>query len=67
MIKKPSNHFKYFGIHCWHAYSTNPKIIEIFFSNDNQNFQSFGKYEIALVNNYFINKNNRNQAHKYLK
>jgi hypothetical protein len=50
LIRKPKNknYFKYFGIYCWHAYSTNPKIIELQFSKDNKNFISFGKYEIAL-------------------
>ena len=34
LIKKPKSNFKYFGIYCWHAYSTNPKVIELQFSKD---------------------------------
>jgi len=48
VIRKPRDYFKYFGIYCWHAYSTNPKVIEIQFSKDNRNFKSFGKYCLML-------------------
>jgi hypothetical protein len=48
LIKKPKSYFKFFGVYCWHAYSTNPKQIEIQFSKDNKNFLSFGKYDLVL-------------------
>ena len=48
--------FKYFpkklstiGIYCWHAYSTNPKLIEILISiNDSNNYISLGNFDLGL-------------------
>ena len=50
------NYFKYFpkklstiGIYCWHAYSTNPKLIEILISSNNMNnFISLGNFDLGL-------------------
>ena len=50
------NYFKYFpkklstiGIYCWHAYSTNPKLIEILISiNDSNNYISLGNFDLGL-------------------
>ena len=39
------------GIYCWHAYSTNPKLIEILIStnkNNNLNFISLGDFDLEL-------------------
>ena len=45
------------GIYCWHAYSTNPKLIEVLIStddnndnnkNNNINFMSLGDFDLAL-------------------
>lgn len=73
LIKKPKSNFKYFGIYCWHAYSTNPKVIELQFSKDSPkgNLISFGKYEIALKpgTQFFEIKNNKllDKRFKYMK
>ena len=37
------------GIYCWHAYSTNPKLIEILINtNKNSNFISLGDFDLGL-------------------
>ena len=37
------------GIYCWHAYPTNPKLIEILISkNNDNNFISFGNFDLCL-------------------
>ena len=37
------------GIYCWHAYSTNPKVIEILISNNkNWNYLSLGDFDLEL-------------------
>ena len=37
------------GIYCWHAYPTNPKLVEILISkNDDNNFISFGNFDLCL-------------------
>ena len=39
------------GIYCWHAYSTNPKLIEILIStnkNNNLNYISLGDFDLEL-------------------
>ena len=37
------------GIYCWHAYSTNPKLIEVLISNkNNSNFLSLGDFDLEL-------------------
>lgn len=37
------------GIYCWHAYPTNPKLVEVLISkNDNNNFISFGNFDLCL-------------------
>ena len=47
--KKPENSFfKYFGIYCWHAYSTNPKIIQLLVSENNKNYFDLGNYELIM-------------------
>ena len=48
MIKKPKNPFKYWGLYCWHAYSTNPKLIEIQASSDNKEYVSFGAFDVIM-------------------
>ena len=50
------SYFKYFpkklstiGIYCWHAYSTNPKLIEILISiNNSNNYISLGNFDLGL-------------------
>ena len=50
------DYFKYFpkklstiGIYCWHAYSTNPKLIEILISvNNSNNYISLGNFDLGL-------------------
>ena len=37
------------GIYCWHAYPTNPKLVEILISkNNDDNFISFGNFDLCL-------------------
>ena len=48
MAKSPSNYFKYFGIFCWHAYSTNPKIIQVSFSENNNKYYVIGEFELSM-------------------
>ena len=37
------------GIYCWHAYPTNPKLVEILVSkNNDNNFISFGNFDLCL-------------------
>jgi len=37
------------GIYCWHAYPTNPKLVEVLISkNDDKNFISFGNFDLCL-------------------
>ena len=50
------SYFKYFpkkistiGIYCWHAYSTNPKLLEILLSvNSTKNYISLGNFDLGL-------------------
>ena len=50
------SYFKYFpkkistiGIYCWHAYSTNPKLLEILLSvNSTNNYISLGNFDLGL-------------------
>ena len=50
----PKKGFNTFGIYCWHAYNTNPKLIEILISdnyinnNNNCNFNSLGIFELEM-------------------
>ena len=50
----PKKGFNSFGIYCWHAYNTNPKLIEILISDNynnnskNSNFSSLGIFELEL-------------------
>lgn len=72
LTKKPRYCFKYFGIYCWHAYSTNPKRVELYFSKDNKNFESIGSYDVALKpgTQFFEIKNFKqleNRQYRYLK
>ena len=48
MKKNPKGLFKYWGIYCWHAFSTNPKKIELDVSEDNNSYTYIGDYEIRL-------------------
>ena len=37
------------GLYCWHAYPTNPKLVEIQISkNNDNNFLSFGNFDLCL-------------------
>ena len=37
------------GIYCWHAYPTNPKLVEILISkNNDDNYISFGNFDLCL-------------------
>ena len=73
MIKSPCNYFKYFGIYCWHAYSTNPKTIQISFSENNNKYFLIGEFELNMtpspqffqIDNITIKKNIKKI--KYLK
>ena len=50
----PKKGLNTFGIYCWHAYNTNPKVIELLIStnynssNKNNNFTSLGFFELEL-------------------
>ncbi len=44
MRKKPKNILNIFGFYCNYTLQTNPKVIEIFFSNDNKKYFSLGNY-----------------------
>ena len=65
MIKSPNNYFKYFGIYCWHAYTTNPKTIQISFSENNNKYFLIGEFELNMspspqffqIDNITIKKN----------
>ena len=48
--------YKAFGIYCWHAYNTNPKLIELYFSKDNITYALCGNFSVSLVNFIFIKK-----------
>lgn len=48
MKKKPKGNFSYWGIFCWHAFSTNPKKIEIEISSNNLDYFSLGEYAIKM-------------------
>lgn len=48
MKKRPRGHFQYWGIFCWHAFSTNPKKIEIEISANNLDYFSLGEYMIKM-------------------
>ena len=54
MKKYPKNGFNTFGIYCWHAYNTNPKVIELLIStnynsaNKNNTFTSLGLFELEM-------------------
>ncbi len=45
-MKRRPEYFGLFGIYCWHAYPTNPKLIELQFSRDMVNFNTLGKFDI---------------------
>ena len=37
------------GIYCWHAYPTNPKLVEVLISkNNDNNYISFGNFDLCL-------------------
>ena len=70
MEKKPENFFfKFFGIYCWHAYSTNPKIIQILVSENNKKYFDLGDYELAMSpkTQYFQIGNLENIKNKKIK
>ncbi len=53
LLKYPKEGFNTFGIYCWHAYVTNPKIIELQISdnyqnNNNSNFKLLGIFELEM-------------------
>ena len=54
MKKYPKNGLNTFGIYCWHAYNTNPKVIELLIStnynsaNKNNSFTSLGLFELEM-------------------
>jgi hypothetical protein len=62
MIKKPKkNKFHFFGIHLWHAYQSNPKEIELYYSNDNKEFILVGIYQLELrPGTHFFKIENKN-------
>ena len=67
-MKKKSENFKYFGIYCWHAYPTNPKLIQLLISQDNNTFHSLGNFDLILKpgTQYFI-LDKKNTSINYLK
>ena len=89
LLNLNKNYFKYFpkklstiGIYCWHAYSTNPKLIEILISiNKINDFISLGNFDLGLrpgmqllqldedllLNNNTNNSNNKLNENIYLK
>lgn len=48
-LKNKPDVFKCFGIYCWHAYPTNPKLVELLVSKDNSYYNSLGNFEVAQV------------------
>ena len=62
MIKKPKkNKFEFFGIHLWHAYQSNPKEIELYYSNDNKKYILIGIFELELrPGTHFFKIENKN-------
>ena len=44
MRKKPKNILNIFGFYCNYTLQTNPKLIEVLFSNDNKKYFSLGNY-----------------------
>ena len=72
----PSNIYQSFGVFCWHGYNSNPKLIELKISeenNDINDYQSLGLYKLEQKSGVQIfpikyNKNNENaQKIKYIK
>ena len=48
-FKEYPKKLKALGIYCWHAYPTNPKLVEILISkNNDNNFISFGNFDLCL-------------------
>ena len=48
-LKEYPKKIKAIGIYCWHAYPTNPKLIEILISkNNDNNYISFGNFDLCL-------------------
>eukprot|EP00357_Protocruzia_adherens_P010935 CAMPEP_0114983230 /NCGR_PEP_ID=MMETSP0216-20121206/6578_1 /TAXON_ID=223996 /ORGANISM="Protocruzia adherens, Strain Boccale" /LENGTH=811 /DNA_ID=CAMNT_0002345177 /DNA_START=147 /DNA_END=2582 /DNA_ORIENTATION=- len=45
---KRAQSFQCFGIYCWHAYSSNPKCLELHVSSDGSNFTLWGSFTAAL-------------------
>jgi hypothetical protein len=45
-LKKRPEHYALFGIYCWHAYPTNPKLIELQYSKDMLNYNTLAKFDI---------------------
>ena len=67
------------GIYCWHAYPTNPKLVEILISkNNDDNYISFGNFDLCLKpgrqilqldeenDSNFLNTENNNYSIKIL-
>ena len=73
LVKKPRGYFKYFGIYCWHAYSTNPKKILLEYSENEKeknSYKKLGLFEVNMKpgNQFFLLNNNDNiKKIKYLK
>lgn len=62
MIKRPKNFFcEYFGVYCWHAYKTNPKLIELYYSENNKQYYFLGKFNLKLkpgIQTFKLDQNN---------
>ena len=41
-------HIECIGIYCWHAYQTNPKLIEISISSNGTKYSSLGNFDLCL-------------------
>ena len=83
LLNLNKNYFKHFpkklstiGIYCWHAYSTNPKLIEILISiNKINDYISLGNFDLGLkpgmqllqLDEDLLLNNNNNDNNIYLK
>ena len=49
VIKKPKIFFgEYIGFYCWHAYKTNPKEIELYYSQNNKKYYKVANFDLKL-------------------
>lgn len=46
---RKANFFKYFAIYCWHDYLSNPAVIEVLASKNEDKFKNFGIFHLKQV------------------